>query len=172
MSVMTRVADKAGALGSIVSAMGCGACFPALASLGIDLKHLIIIQAPNAADRLWAVEQTLKSASFGALLAWLPQAGDLDRSFRSGDIKKARAQMATLFQAMKELESGKFVQKVKYGCEVQGIPVGESRLPLGPLIVRFADRLGQLQGLHVLQQCRVVLLGAHQLGFAPGQRAQ
>ncbi len=46
---------------------------PALASFGIDLQHLIIIQAPNAADRLWAVEQTLKSASFGALLAWLPQ---------------------------------------------------------------------------------------------------
>jgi protein ImuA len=46
---------------------------PALASFGIDIKHLIIIQAPNAADRLWAVEQTLKSASFGALLAWLPQ---------------------------------------------------------------------------------------------------
>ena len=37
MSVMTRVADKAGALGSIVSAMGCGACFPALASLGAAL---------------------------------------------------------------------------------------------------------------------------------------
>ena len=33
-SIITRVADKAGALGSIVSAMGCGACFPALASLG------------------------------------------------------------------------------------------------------------------------------------------
>ncbi len=46
---------------------------PALASHGIDLNSLIIIQAPNAADRLWAVEQTLKSASFGALLAWLPQ---------------------------------------------------------------------------------------------------
>lgn len=46
---------------------------PALASHGIDLDSLIIIQAPNAADRLWAVEQTLKSASFGALLAWLPQ---------------------------------------------------------------------------------------------------
>lgn len=46
---------------------------PALASHGIDLENLIIIQAPNAADRLWAVEQTLKSASFGALLAWLPQ---------------------------------------------------------------------------------------------------
>lgn len=46
---------------------------PALASFGIDLDYLIVIQAPNAADRLWAVEQTLKSAGFGALLAWLPQ---------------------------------------------------------------------------------------------------
>ena len=36
-SFMMRVADKAGALGSIVSAMGCGACFPALASLGAAL---------------------------------------------------------------------------------------------------------------------------------------
>lgn len=46
---------------------------PALASFGVDLNYLIIIQAPNAADRLWAVEQTLKSTSFGVLLAWLPQ---------------------------------------------------------------------------------------------------
>ncbi len=46
---------------------------PALATFGIDLNYLIIVQAPNAADRLWAVEQTLKSTSFGALLAWLPQ---------------------------------------------------------------------------------------------------
>ena len=45
---------------------------PALASFGIDLDYLIVIQAANAADRLWAVEQTLKSASFGALLAWMP----------------------------------------------------------------------------------------------------
>ena len=34
MNVVTRISDKAGSLGSIVSAMGCGACFPALASLG------------------------------------------------------------------------------------------------------------------------------------------
>lgn len=46
---------------------------PALSGFGIDLNHLLIVQAPNAADRLWAVEQTLKSASFGCLLAWLPQ---------------------------------------------------------------------------------------------------
>jgi 4-hydroxy-tetrahydrodipicolinate synthase len=58
---------------------------------------------------------------------------DLDRSFRAGDLQKAKAQMATLYTAMNILESGKFVQKLKYGCALQGTPVGECRLPLGPL---------------------------------------
>lgn len=44
---------------------------PALAGFGIDLDYLLVVRATQAADRLWAVEQTLKSASFGALLAWL-----------------------------------------------------------------------------------------------------
>ncbi|PZR62281.1 MAG: dihydrodipicolinate synthase family protein, partial [Stutzerimonas stutzeri] len=39
----------------------------------------------------------------------------------------------TLYRAMNILESGKFVQKIKYGCELQGLPVGECRAPLGPL---------------------------------------
>lgn len=34
MTPIARIADKAGALGTIVSAMGCALCFPALASLG------------------------------------------------------------------------------------------------------------------------------------------
>jgi len=46
---------------------------PALSAFGIALEHLLIVQARHAADRLWAVEQTLRSGSFGALLAWLPQ---------------------------------------------------------------------------------------------------
>ncbi|ACP26762.1 putative dihydrodipicolinate synthase [Sinorhizobium fredii NGR234] len=58
---------------------------------------------------------------------------DLDRTFRSGDLDKARAQMKTLYRAMNILESGKFVQKIKYGCELQGLPMGECRAPLGPL---------------------------------------
>lgn len=58
---------------------------------------------------------------------------DLDRSFRAGDLVKAKAQMATLYTAMNILESGKFVQKLKYGCELQGTPVGECRMPLGAL---------------------------------------
>ncbi|MBD9488135.1 dihydrodipicolinate synthase family protein [Ensifer sp. ENS11] len=58
---------------------------------------------------------------------------DLDRTFKAGDLAKAKKQMATLYTAMNILESGKFVQKLKYGCEVQGTPVGECRAPLGPL---------------------------------------
>ena len=34
MTPIARIADKAGALGTLVSAMGCATCFPALASLG------------------------------------------------------------------------------------------------------------------------------------------
>lgn len=58
---------------------------------------------------------------------------DLDQTYRTGDLEKTREQMKTLFNAMNILESGKFVQKIKYGCELQGLPVGECRAPLGPL---------------------------------------
>lgn len=58
---------------------------------------------------------------------------DLDRTYKAGDLDKAREMMKTLYRAMNILESGKFVQKIKYGCELQGLPVGECRAPLGPL---------------------------------------
>ena len=41
--------------------------------------------------------------------------------------------MEALYRAMNSLESGKFVQKVKYGCELLGCPVGDCRQPLMPL---------------------------------------
>jgi mercuric ion transport protein len=34
MSALDSIGNKAGGLGAIVSAMGCGACFPAIASFG------------------------------------------------------------------------------------------------------------------------------------------
>ncbi|MDT8399498.1 MAG: organomercurial transporter MerC [Pseudomonadales bacterium] len=37
LAIMTRAGDKAGFGGSLVSAMGCPACFPALAGLGSAL---------------------------------------------------------------------------------------------------------------------------------------
>jgi 4-hydroxy-tetrahydrodipicolinate synthase len=58
---------------------------------------------------------------------------DLDRSYRAGNLEAARDRMTTLYRAMNSLESGKVVQKIKYGCELMGTPVGHCRQPLLPL---------------------------------------
>lgn len=57
----------------------------------------------------------------------------LDAAWKAGDIDRARRIMKTLYGAMNSLESGKFVQKIKYGCTLQGVPVGLCRAPLGAL---------------------------------------
>ncbi|MEY4082810.1 MAG: hypothetical protein RL483_179 [Pseudomonadota bacterium] len=46
---------------------------PALSALGLPPESFIVIRASQAADRLWAIEQTLRAQGFGALLAWAPQ---------------------------------------------------------------------------------------------------
>ena len=53
--------------------------------------------------------------------------------FTAGDLAGAQDEMRKMFPVMANLESGKFVQKVKYGCELAGVPVGGTRLPLLPL---------------------------------------
>lgn len=40
--------------------------------LGVDPSQLLVIHTENLTDRLWAIEQGLRSAACGALLAWLP----------------------------------------------------------------------------------------------------
>ena len=57
----------------------------------------------------------------------------MDAAFRAGDHARAKEIMQAVWPAMNVLESGKFVQKLKYGCELQGNPVGECRMPFGPL---------------------------------------
>ncbi len=61
------------------------------------------------------------------------QAVAMTRAFEKGDLKGARNEMVGLYKAMSSLETGKFVQKVKYGCELLGLPVGVCRAPLLPL---------------------------------------
>jgi 4-hydroxy-tetrahydrodipicolinate synthase len=55
---------------------------------------------------------------------------DLVNTIEKGDWPKARDKMQVIYGAMSSLESGKFVQKVKYGCELAGTPVGVGRKPL------------------------------------------
>ncbi len=58
---------------------------------------------------------------------------EMDAAFRAGNHARAKDIMQAIWPAMNVLESGKFVQKLKYGCELQGNPVGTCRLPFGPL---------------------------------------
>jgi protein ImuA len=46
---------------------------PALAEMRWKLDRLLVIEAEDTKDRLWACEQTLKSGGIGALVAWLPR---------------------------------------------------------------------------------------------------
>ncbi len=46
---------------------------------------------------------------------------------------KGRQIMSAMMPLMNALDGGKFVQSIKYGCEVAGLKVGNVRLPLQPL---------------------------------------
>jgi 4-hydroxy-tetrahydrodipicolinate synthase len=50
------------------------------------------------------------------------------------DFDKGRRIMSAMLPLMQVLETGgKFVQSIKFGCELKGLKVGETRLPLRPL---------------------------------------
>jgi len=44
---------------------------PAAARAGIDLKQTILVRPQNAADEMWAVDQTLRTSGVAAVLCWL-----------------------------------------------------------------------------------------------------
>jgi len=51
----------------------------------------------------------------------------------ANDFVAARAHMDVLLPLLRNMESGSYTQKVKVGCELLGIPVGNPRQPLLPL---------------------------------------
>ena len=51
----------------------------------------------------------------------------------AGNFIAARELMSALLVLLRSLEGGSYTQKVKYGCELLGIPVGNPRRPLLPL---------------------------------------
>jgi len=51
---------------------------PALSNHGVRLEHLLIVRAENSADALWAIEQTLRCKSFGAVIGWPEAIRDRD----------------------------------------------------------------------------------------------
>lgn len=62
-----------------------------------------------------------------------PQVVRFYDAFQAGDLATAQTIMKALFPVMECLEASKFIQKVKYGCELAGVPGGSCRAPLLPL---------------------------------------
>ena len=58
---------------------------------------------------------------------------DFYQRFSRGDLSGAQQVMRSLFPVMASMEAGKFIQKVKYGCELAGFKAGNARMPLQPL---------------------------------------
>lgn len=62
-----------------------------------------------------------------------------------GDFATGRKLMAQLLPVLELLErSGKFIQYVRYGCELAGLPVGVARAPLGALSGDERDAFAKL----------------------------
>ena len=58
-----------------------------------------------------------------------------------GDFTKGRKIMSAMMPLMSLLDEGKFVQKIKHGCELIGLKAGKPRLPLLPLEAEDEARL-------------------------------
>ena len=43
------------------------------------MRRVLVVRTERPVDRLWAIEQSLKSSAFGALIAWLPEEKTLAR---------------------------------------------------------------------------------------------
>ena len=103
-----------------------------LRAIDIRMRYGERYQLTNGSD-----DQTLDFYLWGAT-SWIcgpancmaKDCVDLVNTIESGDWFAARTKMEVIYGAMSSLESGKFVQKVKYGCELAGTAVGLGRRPL------------------------------------------
>ncbi|SCK29687.1 dihydrodipicolinate synthase family protein [Vogesella sp. LIG4] len=78
---------------------------------------------------------------------FLPEAHTelFDACVKRGDFETGRRLMAQLLPILELLErSGKFIQHVRYGCELAGMPVGVAREPLGTLTEEERSVFAQL----------------------------
>lgn len=62
-----------------------------------------------------------------------PQIVRFYNAFQAGNLQEAQRIIKALFPVMQCLEESKFIQKLKYGCELAGVPGGACRAPLLPL---------------------------------------
>ena len=109
----------------------------------INRVHMLAREFPHLQLSCGADDQALEFFVWGAR-SWVCAAGNFlasecvalyERCVKQGDFLTGRRIMKAMLPLMTVLErGGKFVQCVKYGCELDGLPAGDTvRLPLRPM---------------------------------------
>jgi 4-hydroxy-tetrahydrodipicolinate synthase len=109
----------------------------------INRVHMLAREFPHLQLSCGADDQALEFFAWGAR-SWVCAAANFlapecvrlyDVCVKEGDFAAGRRIMKAMLPLMTVLErGGKFVQCVKYGCELDGLPAGETvRLPLRPM---------------------------------------
>ncbi len=116
----------------------------------INRIHMIAREFPHLQLVCGADDQALEFFVWGAR-SWVCAAANFlgaesialyETCVVEGDYTKGRRLMKALLPVMTVLErGGKFVQCVKYGCEMDGLPAGAVRLPLRPMKKELKRRL-------------------------------
>lgn len=103
--------------------------------------HLLACKFPNIALSCGWDDQALEFFAWGAR-SWVCAGSNFiprehvalyDACVVEKDFDKGRKIMAAMMPLMNFLDGGKFVQSIRYGCELNGLTPGQVRAPLGNL---------------------------------------
>lgn len=114
--------------------------------------HLLARKYPNIALSCGWDDQALEFFAWGAR-SWVCAGSNFlpkehvalyEACVVEKNFDKGRAIMTAMLPLMDFLECGKFVQSIKHGCELKGLPAGPARAPLGPLNTNEKETLATI----------------------------
>ncbi|WP_072932235.1 dihydrodipicolinate synthase family protein [Nissabacter archeti] len=118
----------------------------------INNLHLLALKFPNIALSCGWDDQALEFFAWGAR-SWVCAGSNFlprehvalyEACVVEKDFSKGRNIMAAMMPLMNFLDGGKFVQSIKYGCELKGLKAGGIRAPLLPLDAQEKEALQQV----------------------------
>jgi len=129
MDVVLRLAAHPNVIG-VKESSGDFARFLQMISDITDHSQIVAGSDDQAFDYFaWGVQSWIAGAS-----SVTPrQHVDVLEAALNGDLIQSRECMRKILPLLQNMESGKYNQKAKYGCELAGIAVGNTRAPLMPL---------------------------------------
>ena len=80
---------------------------PALATAGLNLEHLLVIDSKDDTDTLWSAEQLLRSGTFQVVIFWIHKARNADKSNKLRRLQLAAEQAGAWAVAYRNIEDAK-----------------------------------------------------------------